>query len=74
MRAARRPLAHTGRKALLAGKTARTGRQRGKLRRELFERQDEIEARRNSLIGQLEARLQQWAEERTLLTVEWEMR
>lgn len=46
---------------------------RGKLRRELFDRQDEIEARRNDLISQLEAQLQQRVEERTLFTVEWEL-
>lgn len=46
---------------------------RTKLRRELFIRQDEIEAQRNNLIGQLEAQLQQQIEERTLFTVEWEL-
>jgi hypothetical protein len=40
----------------------------------LFERQDEIEAQRNSLIDQLEAQLQQQVEERTLFTIEWEMK
>jgi chromosome segregation ATPase len=38
---------------------------RSKLRRELFARQDEIEAQRNDLISQLEAQLQQQVEERT---------
>jgi len=46
---------------------------RSKLRRELFLRQDEVEAQRNDLISQLEAQLQQQVEERTLFTVEWEL-
>ena len=46
---------------------------RTKLRRELFERQDEVEAQRNGLIEQLEQQLGQRVEERTLFTVEWEM-
>ena len=46
---------------------------RSKLRRELFARQDEVEAQRNDLISQLEAQLQQQVEERTLFTVEWEL-
>ncbi|MGC8731004.1 MAG: SNF2-related protein [Halothiobacillaceae bacterium] len=46
---------------------------RSKLRRELFARQDEVEALRNDLISQLEAQLQQQIEERTLFTVEWEL-
>ena len=46
---------------------------RGKLRRELFIRQDEVEAQRNDLISQLETQLQQQVEERTLFTVEWEL-
>lgn len=46
---------------------------RSKLRRELFNRQDEIEAQRNDLIGQLELQLQQQVAEQTLFTVEWEM-
>jgi superfamily II DNA or RNA helicase len=47
---------------------------RSKLRRELFARQDEVEAQRNDLIGQLELQLQQQVEDRTLFTVEWELR
>ena len=47
---------------------------RSKLRRELFTRQDEIEAQHNALIDQLEVQLQQQVEERTLFTVEWELR
>lgn len=46
---------------------------RTKLRRELFNRQDEVEAQRNDLIGQLEEQLQQQVEEQTLFTVEWEL-
>ena len=46
---------------------------RSKLRRELFIRQDEVEAQRNDLISQLEVQLQQQVEERTLFTVEWEL-
>ncbi len=47
---------------------------RSKLRRELFARQDEVEAQRNSLISQLEVQLHQQVEERTLFTVEWELK
>jgi ERCC4-related helicase len=46
---------------------------RSKLRRELFARQDEVEAQRNDLISQLEVQLQQQVEERTLFTIEWEL-
>lgn len=46
---------------------------RSKLRRELFARQDEVEAQRNELINQLEAQLQQQVEAQTLFTVEWEL-
>jgi hypothetical protein len=44
-----------------------------KLRRELFARQDEVEAQRNDLISQIEVQLQQQVEERTLFTVEWKL-
>jgi hypothetical protein len=47
---------------------------RGKLRRELFARQDEIEVQRNEIICQLETQLGQRMEERELFTVEWELR
>jgi F0F1-type ATP synthase membrane subunit b/b' len=47
---------------------------RNKLRRELFDRQDEIESQRNELIEQLEQQLQQQVNEQTLFTVEWELR
>jgi ERCC4-related helicase len=46
---------------------------RGKLRRELFARQDEVEAQRNEIISQLETQLQQQVKERTLFTIEWEL-
>ena len=47
---------------------------RSKLRRELFTRQDEVEAQRNDLITQLEVQLQQRVEEQTLFTIEWELK
>jgi superfamily II DNA/RNA helicase len=46
---------------------------RTKLRRELFNRQDEVEAQRNDLISQLEVQLQQRVAERVLFTIEWEL-
>ncbi|KPW89483.1 hypothetical protein ALO79_200044 [Pseudomonas syringae pv. castaneae] len=46
---------------------------RSKLRRELFARQDEIEAHRNDLINQLEVQLKQQVEERVLFIIEWEL-
>ena len=46
---------------------------RTKLRRELFNRQDAIEAERNDLINQLESKLQQEVQEQTLFTIEWEL-
>jgi ERCC4-related helicase len=46
---------------------------RSKFRRELFTRQDEVEAQRNDLITQLEVQLQQQVEEQTLFTIEWEL-
>jgi len=46
---------------------------RTKLRRELFNRQDEVEAQRNDLISQLEVQLQQQVVEQTLFTIEWEL-
>lgn len=44
---------------------------RNKLRRELYARQDEIDAERNELIDQLEQQLQQQVQEVTLFKVEW---
>lgn len=46
---------------------------RSKQRRELFERQDAIEAQRNQLIEGLEGQLQQRVEEEELFLIEWEM-
>jgi hypothetical protein len=46
---------------------------RNKLRRELFDRQDEIESQRNQLIEQLEQQLEQKVEERPLFTITWEL-
>jgi ERCC4-related helicase len=46
---------------------------RSKLRRELFVRQDEVEAQRNDLIAQLEIQLQQQVHEQSLFTIEWEL-
>jgi len=46
---------------------------RNKLRRELFTRQDEIEAQRNDLISSLELQLQQQVREKSLFTIEWEL-
>ena len=69
----------TGKLASLEEKLAHQKRQReleskrSKLRRELFLRQDEVEAQRNDLISQLEVQLQQQVEERTLFTIEWEL-
>lgn len=60
-------LAHQKRQRELEGK-------RSKLRRELFARQDEVEAQRNDLISQLESQLQQQVEERVLFTIEWELK
>ncbi|PAT38556.1 SNF2-related protein [Vandammella animalimorsus] len=45
--------------------------QRSKQRRELFERQDVIEAQRNRLIEQLEGQLLQRVEEEELFLIEW---
>ncbi|MDO9225503.1 MAG: SNF2-related protein [Pseudomonadota bacterium] len=47
---------------------------RSKLRRELFNRQDDIEAQRNDLITELEQQLQQQIQEETLFTIEWELK
>lgn len=46
---------------------------RTKLRRELFNRQDDIETERNELINQLEFKLRQEVKEQTLFTIEWEL-
>lgn len=44
---------------------------RTKLRRELFDRQDEIDMQRNELIGQLEGQLEQNIVEKQLFVIEW---
>lgn len=46
---------------------------RTKLRRELFNKQDEIEAQRNDIIGQLEGRLKQQVNEQPLFCIQWEL-
>ena len=46
---------------------------RAKLRRELFARQDEVEVKRNDVIGALEAQLVHRIEEHVLFTIEWEL-
>jgi hypothetical protein len=46
---------------------------RSKLRRELFLRQDEVEAQRNDLITLLEAQLQQIITVKTLFSIEWNL-
>jgi len=47
--------------------------QRDKKRRELFNRQDEIQARRDQLIEELEGQLGQEISQRTLFSCEWEV-
>jgi ERCC4-related helicase len=59
-------LAHQKRQRELEGK-------RSKLRRELFTRQDEVEAQRDYLISQLEVQLHHQVEESTLFNIEWEL-
>lgn len=46
---------------------------RTKLRRELFNKQDEIEAQRNDIIGQLEGQLKQQVNEQPLFCIQWEL-
>ena len=46
---------------------------RNQLRRDLFDQQDLIEARRNELITGLEVQLKQQMNELTLFTIEWEL-
>ena len=46
---------------------------RSRQRRELFDKQDEIEAQRNQLIEELEKSLKQKVEEKELFFVEWEI-
>jgi hypothetical protein len=47
---------------------------RDKKRRELFERQDEIQQRRDGLIDELEKQLEQKIANRTILSCEWELK
>ncbi len=47
---------------------------RTKLRRELFDRQDEIDMQRNELIGQLERQLEQKIAMKKLFVIEWQLR
>jgi ERCC4-related helicase len=47
---------------------------RDKKRRELFERQDEIQQRRDNLIDELEKQLEQQITNRTILSCEWELK
>jgi ERCC4-related helicase len=46
-------------------------KQRNKKRRELFDRQDEVDEKREALIEQLEQKLQQTTQEQILFTVSW---
>ena len=46
---------------------------RTKLRRELFNKQDEIEAQRNDIISQLEGQLKQQVKEQPLFCIQWEL-
>jgi len=46
---------------------------RRRQRRELFDKQDEIEAQRNQLIEELEESLKQKVEEEELFIIEWEI-
>ena len=46
---------------------------RTKLRRELFKKQDEIEAQRNDIISQLEGQLKQQVKEQPLFCIQWEL-
>lgn len=47
---------------------------RTKLRRELFDRQDEIDMQRNELIGQLEGQLEQQVQVKKLFEIEWQIK
>ncbi len=47
---------------------------RTKLRRELFDRQDEIDRQRNELIGQLERQLEQKIAIKKLFMIEWQLK
>ena len=47
--------------------------ERNRLRRDLFDRQDEVERQRSAVIEELEGRLAQRVDEQTLFTVGWEL-
>jgi hypothetical protein len=47
--------------------------ERSRLRRELFDRQDEVDRQRSAVIEQLERQLAQRVEEQALFTIEWEL-
>lgn len=61
-------------KLLLQKKQRELESKRSKLRRDLFARQDEVEAQRNELISALESKLEQHVVEHTLFTIEWELK
>ncbi len=46
---------------------------RGRKRRELFDKQDEVDAHRERLVGELEAKLEQKVEERFLFGIGWQV-
>ena len=46
---------------------------RNKKRRELFDRQDEVDERRESLIVELENKMNQTVEEQVLFSISWEV-
>jgi len=46
---------------------------RNKRRRELFDKQDEVDESRERLIGELEGKLEQKADEKSLFTIRWEV-
>ena len=48
-------------------------KQRNKKRRELFDRQDEVDDRREMLITELEEKMNQTIEEQHLFTISWEV-
>jgi adenine-specific DNA-methyltransferase len=47
--------------------------QRSQKRRALYDAQDDIDRRKESLISEVEARLQQSVQEETLLTIRWQI-
>ena len=61
-------------KLLLQKKQRELESKRSKLRRDLFARQDEVEAQRNELISALESKLEQHVVQNTLFTIEWELK